>query len=92
MTSPAALLLLGALLAQTAVADEKPKRQIVDLKNLDIEGSLPDPATMFIHERSPGGLLELFPLKRELSEDWLAPVVKGNFDRRTVNLVDSRKI
>ncbi len=92
MSKSAVLLLLGFLLAQTAMADEKPKRQIVDLKKLDIEGNLPDPATLFIHERSPGGFLELFSLKRELSDSWLAPVVKGNFDRKTVNLVDLRKL
>lgn len=85
-------LLLGLLLAQPAAAGEKPKRQVVDLKKLDIEGSIPNPATMFIHERNSGGLLELFPLKRELAGEWLPPVDKGSFDHVTVNLVDSRKI
>ncbi len=85
------LLLLLVVAAAGAAAGEKPKRQIVNLKKMNIEGTVPDPATMFIRERQPGGLLELFPLKRELREEWLLPVIKGNFDRATVELVDGRK-
>jgi len=87
----AVLLAFGLLLATTVNADDKPKRQVVDLEKLDIEGSIPIPATMFIHERKTDGLFELFPLKRELPEDWFGPVMKGNFDSKTALLVDERK-
>ncbi|NNE09819.1 MAG: hypothetical protein HKN20_14770 [Gemmatimonadetes bacterium] len=83
-------MLLAATLsfAGTAHAQGKPKRQIVDLKKLEIDGKVSNPSTMFIRERNGGALYELFPLKRELSSGWLLPVMKMNHDRQTVAIAD----
>lgn len=85
------LLLAAAGAAWSVPSEEPPKRQVIDLRKLEIEGSVPDPSTLFIKERSIGSLYELFPLRRELPDRWLRPVVKGEFDRITLDLVD-RKI
>ena len=87
-------LLLLAALAASAFAEEgeeSPRRQVIDLKTLDIEGRVPDPSTLFIRERNFGALYELFPLRRTLAEDWLQPIVKERFERLTLDLVDRKE-
>lgn len=71
--------------------EETPRRQVVDLKKLEIEGEVPVPSTLFIRERGPGAPYELFSLRRTLPAEWFRPVVKSAFDRETWNLVDRSK-
>ncbi len=70
---------------------QKPKRQVIDLDKLNIEGKVPHPSTLFIRERSADFLYELFPIERELGEDWLLPVIKSDFDSQTVELIDGKE-
>ena len=88
------IVLFGLLVAGAAWADssqEPPRRQIVDLRSLEIEGSVPHPSTLFIRERSTGSLHELFPFHRRLPRGWLLPIVKESFDVQTIDLVDRKK-
>jgi len=85
---------LAGILAGAVLAGEKeepPRRQILNLETLDIEGRVPDPSTLFIRERNFGSLYELFPLRRKLAEDWLQPIVKERFERATLDLVDRKE-
>ena len=77
--------------AMATTKEEEPRRQVVDLNKLEIEGEVPVPSTLFIRERGPGAPYELFTLRRSLATGWLRPVVKSAFDRETWNLVDRRK-
>jgi len=91
---PFLIVLLMSLLASIVFAgetEEPPRRQLIDLKTLDIEGHVPDPSTLFIRERNFGDLYELFPLRRKLAEDWLQPIVKERFERFTLDLVDRKE-
>ncbi|MFH1279311.1 MAG: hypothetical protein ABIK65_13135 [Candidatus Eisenbacteria bacterium] len=85
-------LVVGAAgVAAGTTKEEEPRRQVVDLNRLEIEGEVPVPTTLFIRERGPGAPHELFALRRSLPPGWLRPVVKSAFDRETWNLVDRRK-
>lgn len=64
------------------------ERQEVDLRVLEIEGDVPYPSTLFIRERNGDLLLELFTLRRILSEGWLIPIDKNDFDIETLYLVE----
>ena len=93
---PVFLLVLLCVTLQVSLAwaeptKEPPKRQIVDLQKMTIEGSVPHPTTLFIRERSAGTLHELFPFRRRLSDEWLLPIVKESFDNQTLGLVDRKK-
>jgi hypothetical protein len=88
----AALFLIALPVAAGAASpDEQPRRQLIDLDRLLIEGRVPNPSTLFIRERLSDSCTELFPLRRRPPSGWLLPADKAVFDRETLDLVDQRK-
>jgi hypothetical protein len=77
--------------AGAAPPSDQPRRQLIDLDRLLIEGRVPNPSTLFIRERLSDSCTELFPLTRRPSSGWLLPAFKTVFDRETLDLVDQRK-
>lgn len=82
-------LALFPLALRAASPEEPAKRQVVDLDKLMIEGRVPSPSTLFIRERTTGLFHELFPLRRDLPEGWLRPIVKSVFDRETWDIAET---